>query len=152
MTFGENLLKAYAEWQALPAEHRGETRGLRTMDLALTDKEIFVSLPRGDLWLDSRIHEVFLYLCGSKHCVNLGCIFDSVWGLDGNGNGLHGCLRTIVSTGYQKAGPRSWMTLKTRSWSMPLSCPRLEHCLLKAPATKPVVRPCTLQSPGLWCS
>ena len=33
----------------------------------MTDKELFAQMPIGDLWLDSEIHKVFLYLYGSKH-------------------------------------------------------------------------------------
>ena len=29
----------------------------------------------GDLWLDSGIHQVFLYLYGCKHCKTLHCIY-----------------------------------------------------------------------------
>ena len=57
----------YSGWQALPAEHRADLRGKAAIDLSLTDKEIFAGLPRGDLWIDSRIHEVFLYLYSSKY-------------------------------------------------------------------------------------
>ena len=70
--FGENLLKAYEQWRDLPSDARGDLRGRRDVDFSLTDKEIFENLPMGDLWLDSRIHEVFLYLFSCKHVELLG--------------------------------------------------------------------------------
>ena len=67
-TFGENLLKAFQEWRKLPPADRADIRTRRAIDLGNSDKEIFASLPTGDLWLDSRVHETFLYLYGSKNC------------------------------------------------------------------------------------
>ena len=52
----------------MPANERADLRGKQAVDLSQTDKEIFLALPRGDLWIDSRVHEVFFYLCGSKNC------------------------------------------------------------------------------------
>ena len=65
--FGENLLKAYEEWRAVPGKDRGDLRGRKEVDLSKSDREIFDALPLGDLWLDSRVHEVYLYLAGCKH-------------------------------------------------------------------------------------
>ena len=51
---------------------RAECRGRRDVDLASrTDKEIFDALPMGDMWVDSRIHEVFLYLYSCKKVEHL---------------------------------------------------------------------------------
>ena len=72
--FGENLMKAYEEWRSLPPEARADCRGRQKVDLATTDREIFESLSLGDVWVDSRIHEVFLYLYGCKNVQYLGCI------------------------------------------------------------------------------
>ena len=71
-TFGKNLLKAYEEWLALPSSSRGDLRRSQDIDLTRTDKEIFQSLEAGDLWLESRIHEVFLYLYSCKYVKQLG--------------------------------------------------------------------------------
>ena len=55
--FGENLLKAFQEWRKMPAMDRADVRTRRAVDLGKSDKEIFDSLPTGDLWLDARVHE-----------------------------------------------------------------------------------------------
>ncbi|CAE7401330.1 unnamed protein product, partial [Symbiodinium necroappetens] len=67
--FAKNLLKAFQEWCKLPPAHRADIRARRSVNLDNSDKEIFASLPTGDLWLDARVHETFLYLYGSKNCV-----------------------------------------------------------------------------------
>lgn len=73
-TFGANLLKAYTSWQALPPADRADARPRRNLDLSQSDKELFLGMPLGDLWVESRIHEVFLYLYQSKHCATFVCI------------------------------------------------------------------------------
>ena len=67
-------MKAYEEWRSLPPEARADCRGRQKVDLATTDREIFESLSLGDVWVDSRVHEVFLYLYGCKNVQYLGCI------------------------------------------------------------------------------
>ena len=58
----------------MPAMDRADVRTRRAVDLGKSDKEIFDSLPTGDLWLDARVHETFLYLYGSKNCMWLDCM------------------------------------------------------------------------------
>ena len=53
----------------MPAMDRADVRTRRAVDLGKSDKEIFDSLPTGDLWLDARVPETFLYLYGSKNCM-----------------------------------------------------------------------------------
>ena len=72
-TFGKNIIRMYDRWQSLPAKHRGDIRGRIAVDLDMSDKEIFELQPLGDMWLDSRIHEVFLYLYNCKYCKLLMC-------------------------------------------------------------------------------
>ena len=72
--FGENLLKAYERWCTLPTADRGDLRGRKEINYyKSSDKELFASLPTGDLWLDSRVHEVYLYLAGCKYVELLDC-------------------------------------------------------------------------------
>mgnify|MGYP001817807468 CR=1 FL=1 len=66
--FALNLMKAYENWCTRPAAERADIRGRISVNLKKTDKELFQDLPLGDLWLESGIHEVFLYLYNSKHC------------------------------------------------------------------------------------
>ena len=72
-TFGKNIIAMYDRWQSLPAKHRGDTRGRMAVDLDMSDKEIFELQPLGDMWLESRIHEVFMYLYSCKYCKRLMC-------------------------------------------------------------------------------
>ena len=67
-------MKAFEEWRKLPPGDRADVRGRRHVDLGSSDKEIFAALETGDLWLDARVHETFLYLYGSKNCQLLVCI------------------------------------------------------------------------------
>ncbi|CAE7795519.1 unnamed protein product [Symbiodinium sp. CCMP2592] len=62
------VLEAFQEWRKLPAVDRADICARRAVDLGNSDKEIFATLPTGDLWLDARVHETFLYLYGSKNC------------------------------------------------------------------------------------
>ncbi|OLP20537.1 hypothetical protein AK812_SmicGene48984, partial [Symbiodinium microadriaticum] len=57
---------AYEDWRIMPAVTRGDLRARQYVDLSKSDREIFAALPSNDLWLDSRIHEVFLYLYRCK--------------------------------------------------------------------------------------
>ena len=66
--FGESLLKAYELWRGLPSSDRPDVRARRAVDLSKSDREIFAGLDTGDLWLDGRVHECFLYLHGSSNC------------------------------------------------------------------------------------
>ena len=67
-------MKAYKQWRALPSSERGDLRGREEIDYySSSDREIFDSLPTGDLWLDSRVHEVYLCLFGCKHVQLLDC-------------------------------------------------------------------------------
>ena len=77
--FGKNLLKAYEVWLSLPGDARGDTRVCKEVDLSCTDKELFDAMPLGDLWLDARIHEVFLYLYNCKYVEPLGLTVLTVW-------------------------------------------------------------------------
>ena len=72
--FAKNLLQAYEEWCAKPSSERGDLRTRRSVDGRSTDRELFGAMDSGDLWLDSQIHEVFLYLYGCKHCETLAMI------------------------------------------------------------------------------
>ena len=66
-------MKAYEVWRDLPYTERSDVRARRCVDLSKSDREIFASLDTGDLWLDARVHECFLYLYGSSNCVLLCC-------------------------------------------------------------------------------
>ena len=67
-------MEVYEKWRLLPLSERADCRGRADVNLDCTDKEIFHSLPLGDLWIDSRLHEVFLYLYHCKHVELLVCI------------------------------------------------------------------------------
>ena len=61
-------MKAYEAWRSQPYSNRGDIRGRRSVNSRqLTDKELFSNLPVGDVWVDSGIHMVFMYLYGCKH-------------------------------------------------------------------------------------
>ena len=62
----------YEGWCEKPASERGDLRVRRVVDCALTDRELFQQMATADLWLESRIHEVFFYLYGCRHCKTLG--------------------------------------------------------------------------------
>ena len=66
--FASALLGAYREWCQLPADQRGDIRARRSVDTKKTDRELFMGMEMGDLWLDSDIHKVFMYLYGCKYC------------------------------------------------------------------------------------
>ena len=51
----------------MPSAARGDLRARHGVDLSQSDREIFQALPTGDLWVDSRVHEVFLYLYRCKY-------------------------------------------------------------------------------------
>ena len=70
--FGENLMKAYESWRQLPATERGDLRVRRSVPTdKRSDREIFQEMELGDLWLESSVHEVFLYLFECKHLQKL---------------------------------------------------------------------------------
>lgn len=77
--FGKALMEVYEKWRQLPLCERAECRGRADVNLGCTDREIFASLPLGDLWIDSRIHEVFLYLYHCKNVEPLECKGPRVW-------------------------------------------------------------------------
>ena len=52
---------------ALQDEFRGSLRRRIPVDLQKSDKELFESMPLGDVWVESRCHEAFEYLYHSKH-------------------------------------------------------------------------------------
>ena len=39
----------------------------KPVDLRMTDKDIFLTLPMGDVWVDAKMPEVWSYLYGSKY-------------------------------------------------------------------------------------
>ena len=69
--FAQNILKAYETWCQRPATERGDMRARRHVDTKLTDRDFFSAMPIGDIWVESRIHEVYMYLWGCKYCVSL---------------------------------------------------------------------------------
>ena len=73
--FGRNILGLYEKWLKLPAEQRGDLRCRRSVPEATkrSDREIFETMEMGDLWIDSSIHQVFLYLYGCRYCETLAC-------------------------------------------------------------------------------
>ena len=77
--FGRNLRKAYEAWSELPPADRSDLRVRRSVDASKTDKELFSSLATGDLWLESGVHMVYLYLAGCKYCETLIENWESFW-------------------------------------------------------------------------
>ena len=66
-------MEVYEQWRLLPLSERADCRGRSDINMDCTDKEIFDNLPLGDLWVDSRVHEVFIYLYHCKHVELLVC-------------------------------------------------------------------------------
>ena len=58
----------YEEWRTAPASERVDLRARLKLDATKTDRELFAALPTDDVWPESNIHEVVLYLYDSKHC------------------------------------------------------------------------------------
>ena len=61
--FGQCLLKAWENRTPFPAHMRHRLN----IDLTKTDRELFESLPLGDVWIDGKMHLVWKYIYTSKH-------------------------------------------------------------------------------------
>ena len=69
--FACNLMNIYEEWRTAPASERLDLRCRQKLDATKTDRELFAAMPTTDIWPESNIHEVVLYLYHSKHCRSL---------------------------------------------------------------------------------
>ena len=63
---GERIHQIYQAQLASPA--RGQMRLRVEVDGGLSDRELFESLPIGDVWDDAGMRDLFEYLYGCKHC------------------------------------------------------------------------------------
>lgn len=70
--FAKSLLEVYEAWLASPTTERGDLRVRRKVKGLRTDRELFENMQLSDVWVDSGIHEVVLYLYKSKHIKTLG--------------------------------------------------------------------------------
>ena len=105
--FAAALLQVYKTWCQQPATERGELRGRRSVDVWKSDRELFAAMERKDLWLESNIHQVFLYLYNCKHCKTPSLIELVAC----NKSTLPLCPSPIPSNiqGSQTAGSTSWL-------------------------------------------
>ena len=70
--FAKNIMKMYETWRERPWTERADVRGRKHVDFKnYSDKELFGQMATGDLWLETGVHKVYMYLYECKYVQRL---------------------------------------------------------------------------------
>ena len=59
--------------------HRPDLRHKYPVDLGKSDKDLFAELPMGDIWIDAKLHQVWVYLFTNRRLKVPDSWHDVIW-------------------------------------------------------------------------